>query len=223
MLVEARVIKEKVAISLDLNRPDSANALNSKMIKTLRTELFKAYEDECRLVVFRGNGKHFCSGFDISRDDTSHEITERLLEIEALLQLVADAPFLTAAFVQGGAIGTGADLLAACDFRIGTPDSFFKFPGFQMSGVLIGTRRLARLVGRQNALQSVLTADRIPASQAEAMGLLSHVLETEEHDSFLESLIETAAKTKPGSIAQLKNAIDGRGGDLARIRKSIRV
>ena len=73
--------------------------------------------------------------------------------------------------VQGSAVGAGADLVAACDHRIGTPDARLRFPGAAF-GVVLGTRRLAGLVGGERAL-ALAAGESLTGTEAHWAGLLT--------------------------------------------------
>lgn len=212
---------------LRLNRPDKANALSPGLVSGLAAALSAAYADETRLLILSGNGKNFCAGFDRSEEVSlgREGIIERTLQIELALQLLWHAPFVTVACVQGAAMGAGADLVAACDYRLAGPNTRFAFPGFRAFGVSLGTRRLAELIGGHRAFDLVLNARRLDGEEALAAGLLTHLLEP---DRMLETIggIETeVAAVGKASIAVLREATratqSSSTSDLERVARSI--
>lgn len=213
-------------VDVTLNRPERSNALNPQIVVQLTEIVLNAYDDETRLMVFRGAGKHFCSGFDVGHGGLADkkDRTSRILSIETLLQLVWSAPFVTVALVQGAAVGAGADLAANCDYRVCSAAAFFRFPGFQLSGVTLGTGRLARLVGDQTALDMVLRNTKISGQQAGECGLASHVVEVDLHEEFISHLARDIAQITKGSIVALKSAVRApdRWQSLSRIPMSLR-
>ena len=158
-----------------LRRPERANALSPEMVESLTVAIDEAVERGVRYVMIRGEGKHFCSGFDLApgEDGVLHL---RFMQLERLLAKIAYAPFPIIACVNGAAIGAGADLVAACTFRVGTTGVTFRFPGPQF-GVVLGTRRLTRLVGADSACRLLLLQEKVLAVDALKMGLLSQVVE----------------------------------------------
>lgn len=213
-------------VDVILNRPERSNALNPQIVAQLTEIVLNAYDDETRLMVFRGAGKHFCSGFDVGHGglDDKKDRTGRILSIETLLQLVWSAPFVTVALVQGAAVGAGADLAASCDYRVCSATTSFRFPGFQLTGVTLGTGRLARLVGDQTAFDLVLRNTKISGQHAGDCGLASHVLEVDRHEAFVDDLARDIARVTKGSIVALKSAVRAPDGwqSLSRIPMSLR-
>lgn len=214
-------------LDLTLNRPDRSNALNPQIVAELTEIVLGAYdEDETKLIVFRGAGKHFCSGFDLTGGglDNKKDRTGRILSIESLLQLIWSGPFVSVALVQGAAVGAGADLAANCDYRVAGPAASFRFPGFRLSGVTLGTGRLARLVGDQSAFDLVLRNRKVDAKTAHDCGLASHLVDVDQHESFVAELTADLADITKGSIVALKSAVRApdRFQSLSRIPMSLR-
>jgi enoyl-CoA hydratase/carnithine racemase len=222
------VIERRAGDRLDitLNRPERSNALNPQIVAQLTEIVLDAYDDETRLIVLRGAGKHFCAGFDLSGGglDNKKDRTGRILSIETLLQLIWSGPFVTVALVQGAAVGAGADLAANCDYRVCTAAASFRFPGFQLSGVTLGTGRLARLVGDQTAFDLVLRNAKVSGQQAAELGLASQLLEVDQHEPFVAQLAQDMAQVTKGSIVALKSAVRApdRWQSLSRIPMSLR-
>lgn len=196
-------------VDVTLNRPQRSNALNPQVVAELTDLMLNTYDDETRLMAFRGAGKDFCSGFDVRHgglfDKTDR--TGRILSIEILLQLAWSAPFVTVALVRGAAVGAGADLAANCDYRVCSASASFQFPGFQLTGVTLGTDCLARLAGDQTAFDLMLGGGRISGQQAGACGLSSHVLKADRHEAFVDDLASSLSRIAKGSIVALESAV----------------
>ena len=181
-----------------LHRPEVANALNVSLTRELTEVLNRAAESNVALVVLKGTGSNFCGGFDLgsSAKDGPSSVTghsrEALTALEDLLQSVYEAPFMTAAFVQGGAIGSGADLVVACDYAVATADAHMSFPGFR-AGVSLGTRRLVELVGRRRADEMVVLGRSVRGEALHESGLVSMMAEEAEWPEVLARLAESAA------------------------------
>ncbi len=160
-----------------LRRPERANALSPEMVESLTVAIDEAVKRGVRYVMIRGEGKHFCSGFDLAPDEDG-VLNLRFMQLERLLAKIAYAPVPVIACVNGAAIGAGADLVAACTFRVGTSDVTLRFPGPRF-GVVLGTRRLTRLVGADSACRLLLLQEKVLAADALKMGLLSQVVEVD--------------------------------------------
>jgi enoyl-CoA hydratase/carnithine racemase len=162
---------------LTLNRPETANALDCRLVECLIEEFDRACAQGIRLLVIEARGRHFCSGFDFSNIETQKEaeLVLRFIRIETLLQRLFHAPFPTVALVQGRAFGAGADLVCACSGRVAAPDAKFLMPGPRF-GVVLGTRRLAHRIGWQAAARLIATSTPTNAQQALELGLVQAVL-----------------------------------------------
>lgn len=158
-------------LHLRLNRPDKGNALSAALVGALTAAVQAASaDDSLRLLMLSGEGRHFCTGFDLSDlgDETDDSLLARFTRVELLLQAVHAAPFTTLALAHGRTMGAGADLFAACSERWIVGEAQFAFPGVGF-GLVLGTSRLGDLVGAQQAaqwLQSGATVDHQAALQA---------------------------------------------------------
>ena len=181
-------------LTVVLNRPKHAHALNEEVLDRLLNELRKAHLRDVNGLVVTSTGRHFCSGFDLSDlDSLSHQqLVYRFILIQQVLEAVRSAPCATVAFVRGAAFGAGADLALACQCRIGLEEAAFRFPGYQF-GVSLGTRRLVSIVGAERAERVLLGNERLDAHAALQCGLLTHVVSSKDadavvHDALAEGL-----------------------------------
>ena len=163
--------------TLRLDRTDKANALDPEMVEAIGSALDALATQPPRVLVLEGSGRNFCAGFDFTGYESLHEgeLLWRFVAIEQLLQKLRALPCVTVACVQGGAFGAGADLAAACTFRLGVTGARFRFPGFQF-GLALGTRALASLVGQQAAREILLSGEVVDSARALAIGLLTDVV-----------------------------------------------
>lgn len=211
---------------ITLNRPHRANALDAATVDLLIETILEAYEDDTRLLVLRSSGKHFCSGFDIGPEGIQDKKgrSRRMVAIETLLQLLWNAPVVTVAMVNGQAIGAGAEIVANCDYRVGGNNASFKFPGFRLSGVTLGTGRLAHVVGQQKAFDLILRGTKLGAQDAQQCNLLSSQLEVSAQEEFIARLAADLEGIAKGSIIALKAALRGpdRWQSISRIPLSLR-
>ena len=167
--------------TLRLDRADKANALDAEMVDGIVSALDAVAADPPRLLVLEGSGRNFCAGFDFHGYPSlgDGELLWRFVAIEQMLQKLRALPCVTLACVQGGAFGAGADLAAACTFRVGVPSARFRFPGFQF-GLALGTRALAALIGQQAARSILLSGEVVDSAQALAIGLLTGLVDSAE-------------------------------------------
>ena len=171
--------------TITLNRPKALNSFTSQMHEELAVALDAAAADTgVRCLVLTGAGRAFCAGQDLADPavapnptpgatptDVGHVI-ERFYRPLALRVRAMPVPVIAA--VNGVAAGAGASLALGCDLVIAARSASF-IQAFAKIGLVPdcgGTWLLPRLVGRANALGLALTGDKLPAEQAQAMGLI---------------------------------------------------
>lgn len=172
-----------------LNRPNAGNAFNFDLVHALHETLDSISSDSCEIIVFRGEGKGFCGGLDLSQidEETDDSLLGRLVQIELLLQKVASMPQLTVALAHRFAFGAGADLFVACRHRIATPGTRFAFPGVRF-GIALGTGRLSRCVGPDSARQLLAATCPIDVEEASNCGLVQNQAEIATWEAMVRKL-----------------------------------
>jgi len=146
--------------------PRKRNALDPAMLGQLQAALDPAAASGIRVLVVRGEGEHFCSGYDLSGLEGLP--AEGPLPDEPLQQMLAALeahPAVTVACVRGGAFGAGAELALACDLRLFGDDTVFCLPPAKIGVVYApeGLRRLSALVGPARAKLLFFTGRRLNA------------------------------------------------------------
>jgi enoyl-CoA hydratase/carnithine racemase len=159
-----------------LNRPDKLNAMNGTLVDALLQAVEEANAQGARLLVFRGAGKSFSAGFDLSDLEAQSEgdLVLRFVRIEMLLQAVAGSAAQTVGLAHGKVFGAGVDLFAACRHRIAAPDAVFRMPGLKF-GLVLGTRRFGRIVGHEAARRVLEEVGSFDAQRASDMGFVNRV------------------------------------------------
>ncbi|MBD5655017.1 MAG: enoyl-CoA hydratase/isomerase family protein, partial [Candidatus Eremiobacteraeota bacterium] len=174
-----RLERAGALLRVTLDRPSRANALNAEIVDGLLAALDDAAAIvDLRVLVIEGNGANFCGGFDLSEIDAIDEaaLIVRILRVETLLQRIYHAPFVTIACAQGNAVGAGADLFAACTYRIADPGARFRMPGWQF-GIALGTKRLCDRIGAAAARDRLGTSRTLVAAEALHHRLATDVVE----------------------------------------------
>ncbi|WP_077000981.1 enoyl-CoA hydratase/isomerase family protein [Variovorax sp. KK3] len=179
---ESTLVVEGRSWRVVLDRPQQGNALSNRLVRELDEVFERASREDVQALILEGRGRHFCTGFDLSSlaTESDDSLLARFVRIELLLQRVARAPFLTVAVARGRAMGAGADLFAACRLRLAGADASFAFPGARGFGLVLGTRRLAALVGVPMALRWVESACAVSAAEARDAGLASELADVPE-------------------------------------------
>lgn len=193
--------------TLRLERPERGNALGPDMVAALDDGFSGAVAGGARLVVLRGAGRHFCTGFDLSDLDEASEgdLLLRLVRIEDLLQRVHGAGVMTLAVATGRTWGAGADLFAACDRRLACADATFAFPGSGF-GLVLGTARLAGRIGHAAARRLLLDGAPIDAASAVGLGLADDLVDETTIDAAIAAAAAAAARLDAETVVALHRA-----------------
>jgi len=170
---EVRVTRTDGIVHVRLNRPQRGNALSATLVAGIHAALQQAYREPTRLLVLSGEGRHFCTGFDLSalERETDDTLLARFTRVELMLQAIHAAPFPTLALAHGRTMGAGADIVCACSERWIVDDAQFAFPGAGF-GLVLGTARLADRVGAPVTQRWIETGASILAEEALQHGLV---------------------------------------------------
>jgi enoyl-CoA hydratase/carnithine racemase len=189
-LVETSV-DGKVALCR-LNRPEARNALSPG----LREELVEAVEgfdadDGINCIVIAGNDEAFAAGADV-KALAERSINEELSPSETFWRRMASVRKPVIAAVSGWALGGGCELALTCDLIIASETAEFGQPEITLAIIPGGggTQRLARVIGKQRAMELVLTGRRFSAMEAKEMGIVNEVTKKRE---WLDRALEVAA------------------------------
>jgi enoyl-CoA hydratase/carnithine racemase len=179
-------VGELVETSLDghvallrLNRPEVRNALSPELMERLASELERLDPDpEVRCVVIAGSDEVFAAGADI-RAMSERSFVEALYHPAAeFWKRIAQVKTPLVAAVSGYALGGGCELALACDMIVASDSAKFGQPEISL-GIIPGgggTQRLARVLGKQRAMEYVLTGRRFDAETARELGLVNRVV-----------------------------------------------
>jgi enoyl-CoA hydratase len=161
-------------MTIELQRPERRNALNSELVEELREAVLKAGDGSTRAIVLTGQGTVFCAGADLSGDAFAADYPDRLVELHRVLDATL-IPVIGA--INGPAIGAGLQLAMQCDLRVVAPDAFFQFPTSKYGLALDNwsIRRLSSLVGHGRARAMLLTAEKLPADVALQTGMANRI------------------------------------------------
>ncbi len=197
-----------------LNRPQSLNALNTKMGDELMDlwNRLTASAGAVRCVVLTGTGERaFCAGADLKeRDGMSVEAWRAQHEgFERSFVALVECPVPVIAAVNGVAMGGGLELALCCDFLYAARGARLALPeasrGLMPGGM--GTQNLGRAAGERRAKEMILSGRPIEAEQAFAWGIVNRVCEPAR---LVEEALATAqaiADNAPLSVRQAKRSI----------------
>jgi enoyl-CoA hydratase len=168
------VTQAEAVMTIELQRPERRNALNSQLVEELREAVLKAGDGSTRAIVLTGQGTVFCAGADLSGDAFAADYPDRLVELHRVLDATL-IPVIGA--INGPAIGAGLQLAMQCDLRVVAPDAFFQFPTSKYGLALDNwsIRRLSSLVGHGRARAMLLTAEKLTADVALQTGMANRI------------------------------------------------
>jgi len=217
---------EGAVARLTLTRPDVFNAMNIQMISEIISlldwtekrsvarmgNLIDSSGDSCiRVLIFSGNGRHFCAGADINmmRDAGAKSSEENRIDSERLDRLFNTLwahPCFTIGIVQGVALGGGAGLVACLDHVIVEPRTRIALSEGKL-GILpavIGPY-VHRRVGSSQFRRLAMLAGRIDAEEALRIGMVDQAEDSPEaaHEAAL-GVIEEVLTTGPMAVAEAK-------------------
>ena len=189
--------------TITINRPEAMNALNVTVVSQMIKAVSAANaNDAVHTIVLDGAGKAFVAGADVKffvdkiRADAIPDIYDFTAEGHELLNLLETSSKTTVALTTGLALGGGLELALACDYRIGTRRTQFRFPETSI-GIypgLGGSQRPARICGIPAARWAVLAGNFMDANTAADLGLVTHLVDVAAVDECISTL---ASEGKP--------------------------
>jgi len=209
---------EQGVLVLSLNRPESVNSMNRKMIEELLDIWNSLMHDmETRAVILRGEGeKGFCSGMDVAdvfqpdkmKAPIMYDYQYNFGELEMAMRRIPQ-PIIAA--VHGPAIGAGFSFALASDIRVISTDARFAtyFIRLGLGGADMGCSYfLPRLIGAGRAYEYMLTGRFMSAEDAMNLGLCSRCVEREELMDTALSIAKDIAEKDPLAVRVTKEAIN---------------
>jgi enoyl-CoA hydratase/carnithine racemase len=195
---------------LRLNRPEARNALSAEMMERLAAELERLDPDpEVRCVVIAGSDQVFAAGADI-KAMSERSFAEALRHpAAAFWRRVAAVKTPLVAAVSGFALGGGCELALACDMVVASDTARFGQPEVTL-GIVPGgggSQRIARVVGKQRAMEYVLTGRQFDAEMALEMGLVNKVVKKGRWLEEALALARTVAERPPIATRLGKQAV----------------
>jgi enoyl-CoA hydratase len=208
---------------ITLNRPKALNALNSQLLNELASVLSELLDVDVQALILTGSGdRAFAAGADISEmaEFTAQEAEAFSAGGQAVFEMLETFPVPTIAAVKGFALGGGCELAMACDLVLAAPTAVFGQPEVKL-GVIPGfggTQRLARRVGRQRALELMLTGRNVDAAEAARIGLVLDVIEDGDVMAAAHKLADRIARNGPSALRWVKQVVhetEGRDSEAA--------
>lgn len=210
-----------------MSRPSKGNALSIEFMRELiqAFDSFK-YDTLTRVIILRGEGKHFCVGADLTdparrAKEGDSDLLERSRATQLgkdLIRSVLSLNQISIAGVQGAAAGGGACIASACDFRIGGEDCIIGYPEVKLGMNLSwGAVPLCfHLVGPARAKRMIIGGELEAAERLESWGFLDERVPESRLAAACQSMAEFYA-SRPALAAQMikrsLNALQSATGD----------
>ncbi|SDW72837.1 enoyl-CoA hydratase [Pseudomonas syringae] len=190
---------------VQINRPDKVNAMNAAFWSEI-IEIFDWIErnDEVRVVVLSGAGKHFSSGIDLAllasvagqmggdAGRNARLLRRKILDMQASFTAVDRCRKPVLAAIQGYCLGGAIDLISACDMRYAAADAQFAIREIDMGMAAdVGTlQRLPKIIGDGMLRELAYTGRTVGAEEAQRIGLVNRTFD--DHASLLEGVFALA-------------------------------
>lgn len=207
--------------------PGKGNAMGPALWRDLAPLMNELDADrDVRVVVLRGSGEHFSYGLDVhamldepalrpgpqsGRDREAFLVTLAGMQNAFTAVATARAPVIAA--IDGWCIGSGVEVIAACDLRYASSRAQFSLREVQLAIVadLGGLQRLPAIVGEGNARELALTGRTIDAERAQAIGLINAIADdVHAHAAAVAAEIAAHSPLTTSGIKRVMNASHGR-------------
>ena len=209
--------------TITMNRPDVANAQNSRLIDEIDAAFDLADADDAvRVVILAGEGKHFSSGHDLKalvggdeddpwvalRDTPEGKFQhEKTMYFERCLR-IHDFRKPTIAAVQGSCVAAGLMLAAMCDLIVAADDAVFSNPVLRLTGAGVELLVEPWEIGIRKAKEFLFTGDTIDAQEAWRLGLVNRVVPRAELTAKVRELADRVALVPPVTAQTVKDTIN---------------
>jgi methylglutaconyl-CoA hydratase len=201
--------------TLALARPERHNAFDDALIAELTARLEQAAKDEAvRIVVLTGEGPSFSAGADVAwmRRAADYDEEKNLDDARGLARLVTTLdrlPKPTIARVNGAAIGGGVGLVAICDVAVASEAAVFALSEVRLGLIpAVVAPFVVRAIGARHARRLFLTAERIDATAARAIGLVHDAVPGDMLDDHVQGFVTHLLKGGPNALARAKRLVD---------------
>jgi enoyl-CoA hydratase len=207
--------------TITLDRPESANAQNTQLIDELDAAFDRADEDDdVRVVVLAGEGKHFSAGHDLKqlltkgdrwaklRDTPEGKLLhEQVMYFDRCVK-VRDFRKPTIAAVQGTCSAAGLMLACMCDLIVAADDAEFSNPVLRMTGAGVELLVEPWELGPRKAKEFLLCAETIDAHDAERLGLVNKVVPRSDLATAAREMADKVALVPPVTAQAVKESIN---------------
>ena len=194
--------------TIRLERPEKLNSMTLEMWEAVTDGVERADDDDARAIVLTGTGDVFCAGDDIGalaeiEDERDvRELADTLLEC---WRTIEESPVPVVGRANGSAYGGGVELLLAADVTVVPEGATFQLPETRIGAYpFYAAKRLARIVGRQRAMDFALTGRELTAREAVDWGLFARVVPEAELDDEVTAIVDALKRSSPAALSTTK-------------------
>ena len=207
--------------TVTLNRPKALNSLDTDMSDAFTPAINQVLADSStRVMILQGAGAHFMAGGDIKGfaqtlatpgPERRQGYFDMIGRLHAGIELMQRSNIITLCKVQGACAGIGMSFAIGCDLTVASDDAYFA-TAYKAIGLTPDGGQsffLPRLVGVKRAMELTLLSDRITATEALSLGMLTRVVALADLDATVDKMAEAIARSSRGSMAGIKRLING--------------
>jgi enoyl-CoA hydratase/carnithine racemase len=217
MALETLKVREEAAVLFAEIAAPPMNLLGPELVRDLVSFIDRAEGDNAvRVLVFKSaDPDYFISHVDVTRIGEYREAAAKLVgepSLGLLLRHLSASRLVTIAQIEGRVRGAGSEFVLACDMSYAARESaVFAHPeaAFGLIPGAGGIQHLTRLLGRNRALEVILTADDYDARLAERYGWITRAMRADVLDDFVRKLAHRIAAFPSSGLALIKERIDG--------------
>jgi methylglutaconyl-CoA hydratase len=199
--------------TLTFNRPEKRNAISFQLIDELLGALAEVEQSKAGVLILTGAGKAFCSGMDLEdlRSLTGRSGDQNKKDSETMARMfrtIYEFPKPTIAAVNGAALAGGTGIATLCDFTLAVPEAKFGYTEVKIGFIpAIVSSFLLRQVGEKQARDLLLTGRIIDADDAQRLGLVSEVVESDKLMQHARDLAAQLLQNSPASLRATKRLL----------------
>jgi enoyl-CoA hydratase len=206
-------LEDKIFV-ITINRPDKMNALNKAVFNELDAAVDEIYNNaDITAAIITGAGtKAFVAGADISEfialsPDNAPELAKRG---QTVFDKIEDCPKPIVAAVNGFALGGGCELALACHFIYASENAKFGQPEVNLGLIpgYGGTQRLTQLVGRNIAMELLMSGNMISAKEAVEYGIVNKIVQQDELLTTTKAILGIIQTKAPVAVSKVIECIN---------------
>ena len=207
-------IDARGVVTVTLNRPTVNNAYNGELIEAVLAGLDQIERNrQARVVVLKGNGRHFQAGADLKwidsvRTQSPAANVAASRATAAVIDRLNRLPVPVVALVQGGCFGGGTGIVSACDIVIAADNAMFSIAEVRWGlHAAIIIPHLNDAIGVRQVRRYALSGERFGAEEARRIGLVHEIVPLAELEARGEAMVAQLLENGPGGMARTKQHI----------------